>query len=67
MDTNTNEVTQGGKNYIHKERRASSMCRRVRLVNAKLDNIKAKLEEGVLTVSVPKKENTSTSRTIEIE
>jgi len=34
---------------------------------AKLDEIKAKLEEGVLTVSIPKNIKTNTSRKIEIE
>ena len=63
----TEEVNKDGKNYIHRERRASSMSRRVRLANAKLDEIKAKLEEGVLTVTIPKDEKANTSRKIDIE
>ena len=61
------EVNKDGKNYIHRERRAVSMSRRVRLANAKLDKIKAKLEEGVLSVTVPKAEKADTSRKIKIE
>ncbi|MDR2090746.1 MAG: Hsp20/alpha crystallin family protein [Clostridiales bacterium] len=61
------ETNADGKNYIHRERRASSMLRRIRLANAKLDSIKAKLEEGILTVSVPKDEKTGGIRKINIE
>jgi HSP20 family protein len=60
-------VEQDGKNYIHRERRTSSMSRRIRLANTKLDEIKAKLEEGVLTVTVPKQEAVVNSRKIDIE
>ena len=61
------EVNNDGKNYIHRERRASSMSRRVRLADAKLDEIKAKLEDGVLSVTIPKNIKTSISRKIDIE
>ena len=61
------EVSNDGKNYIHRERRVSSMSRCIRLANASLGEIKAKLEEGVLTVTIPKVEKTSTSRKIDIE
>jgi HSP20 family protein len=60
-------ATQDGKNYIHRERRVSSMSRRVRLANAKLNEIKAKLEEGVLNVSIPKQTEANTTRKIDIE
>ena len=63
----TEEENTEGKNYIHRERRASSMSRRVRLADAQLDDIKAKLEEGILSVSIPKKDKVSTMRKIEIE
>jgi len=55
------------KNYIHRERRVSSMSRRVRLAGAKLDDIKAKLEEGVLTVVIPKDIKVNTRQKIDIE
>ena len=61
------EVEKDGKNYIHKERRAYAMKRTVRLANSKLDEITAKLESGVLTVTVPKDLNASISQKIEIE
>ena len=61
------EVNKDGKNYIHRERRISSMARRIRLANASLNEIKAKLEEGVLTVTIPKDEKASTSRKIDID
>ena len=63
----TEEVNGENKNFIHRERRSSSMSRRVRLANASLNDIKAKLEEGVLTITIPKDEKMSTSRKIEIE
>jgi len=61
------EENKEGKNYIHRERRSSSMSRRVRLAEAKLDEIKAKLDDGVLTVIVPKDIKTEVSRRISIE
>ncbi len=61
------EVNKDSKGYIHRERRTTSMSRRIRLANAKSDEIKAKLEEGVLTVAIPKQEQIDTSRKIEIE
>jgi HSP20 family protein len=63
----TEEVNNDGKNFIHRERRASSMSRRVRLAGANLGEIKAKLDDGVLTVTVPKDIKTSSSRKIDIE
>jgi len=63
----TEETNDESKNYIHRERRASSMSRRIRLANAALDEIKAKLEEGILTVTIPKYEKSANSRKIEIE
>jgi len=61
------DVNKDGKNYIHRERRASTMSRRVRLSGAKLDEIKAKLEDGVLNIVIPKDIKASTSRKIDIE
>ena len=61
------EVNADEKNFIHRERRSSSMCRHIYLANANLSDITAKLEDGVLTVSVPKVEKAVTSRKIDIE
>jgi len=43
------------------------MSRGVRLVGAKLDEISAKLEDGVLRVTVPKEVKVNNSRKITIE
>lgn len=61
------EVDNSNKNYIHKERRASSMSRRIRLANVDLDNIKAKVENGILHITIPKIDQTKNSRKITIE
>ena len=61
------EVNNDNKSFIHRERRVSSMSRRVRLADAKLEDVEAKLEDGVLVVSVPKEIKTSASRKINIE
>lgn len=55
------------KNYIHRERRYSSMSRNIFLSHADPESIKAKLSDGVLTVSVAKKQQSDNSKTIEIE
>jgi len=61
------EANKDGKNYIHRERRSVSMSRRVRLAGADLGAIKAKLEDGVLTVTIPKEDKAEVQRKIEIE
>lgn len=61
------ETNREGKNYIHRERRTSSMSRRVRLINANLDDIKAKLDNGVLTITVAKDKEVTNLKKIEIE
>ena len=60
-------VEDKGERYIHKERRTSSMSRSVRLMDAKLDEIKAKLDQGVLTITIPKWVKEDAPRRIEIE
>lgn len=55
------------KNYIHKERRYSSMSRSVYLADTIGDNIKAKLENGTLSIVVPKNEKKENKHKIEIE
>jgi HSP20 family protein len=63
----TETGNKDGKTYIHRERRSSSMGRRIRLANAKLSEVTAKLEEGVLTITIPKDEQAVSSRKIDIE
>lgn len=55
------------KNYIHRERRYTSMQRNVFLAEAADEGIKAKLEDGVLIITVPKKVHKDKSKAIEIE
>ncbi len=55
------------KNFIHRERRVSSMRRSVYLGDADAENIRAKLDNGVLKVSVPIKAPVDNTRRIEIE
>lgn len=43
-----------GKNYLHKETREWSATRGVYLKDAAVEGLSAKLEDGVLTVNVPK-------------
>ena len=54
------------KNFIHRERRVNSSGRRIRLENANFGEAKAKLEDGVLIVSIPKEIKSNESNKIEI-
>jgi HSP20 family protein len=60
------ETKEDRENYIHRERRVSSMSRRVRLANVKPEEIKAKLEDGVLSIAIPKRAEAANNRKIEI-
>lgn len=60
-------IEDNNKNFVHRERRYCSMSRSVYLANSKLDDIKAKLENGVLTVKIQKKEKAVNSHKIDIE
>mgnify|MGYP000851338908 FL=1 len=55
------------KNYIHRERRVSSMSRSVYLGDVDPDGVAAKLENGVLKITVPSKTPVEKSRRIEIQ
>lgn len=63
-EENINEET---KHYIHKERRSSSMSRGIYLADAKSDGVKAKLDNGVLSIIVPKQEKTENMIKIDID
>jgi len=54
------------KNYVHKERKFTSMSRKIYLRDVKEDEIDAKLENGVLTITVPKVERTERVKQIDI-
>lgn len=61
------ETSKEKENYIHQERRVTSMSRRVRLANSRPGQAKAKLEEGILSITVPKLDAACDSCSIEIE
>lgn len=50
------EIKEEKENYIRRERRTSSMTRSFALENVIADKAAAKFENGVLTVTLPKKE-----------
>jgi HSP20 family protein len=60
-------IEEKNKNYIHKERRYSSMSRSIMLADAESSGIKAKLDNGLLTVCVPKKNKPSSQIVIDVE
>jgi len=55
------------KNYIHRERRFSSMQRNIFLSDAESEGITAKLVEGILRISIPKRENKKSTIDIEVQ
>lgn len=55
------------ENYVHRERRYSSMSRGVYVPDAETKGISAKLEDGVLKVTVPKSKDKGGQNRIEIE
>lgn len=56
-----------GKNYLHRERRYCSMSRSVYLADAQAEGIKAKLNDGVLNIVVPKVDVKSGALKVDIE
>lgn len=60
-------INEEKKNYIHRERRRSSMSRSIYLKDAKSEDIKASLENGVLKITVPKESRSNNSIKIDID
>ena len=60
-------INEENNNYIHKERRYSSMSRNIYLEDAKSEGIKASLENGVLKITVPKEPKPSNTKKIDID
>lgn len=56
-----------GGNYVYRERKHASMKRSMVLKDGDEDAISAKLENGVLTVTVPKKHHNDGARKISID
>jgi HSP20 family protein len=63
----TENIEEKDKNYLHRERRSTSMSRNIVLADAAADGIKAKLDNGVLSITVPKKVKADNSVIIDIE
>ncbi len=55
------------KNYIHRERRSFSASRSIYLGDADAQGIKAKLDDGILKISVPRAKQIDNTRKIDIE
>lgn len=58
---------ESSKNYIHRERRICSMSRNIFLKDAASEGVKAKLEDGILKIEIPKRMTPETSKMITIE
>ena len=61
------KINEEKKNYIHRESRFASMSRSVYLADADAKGIKAKLDNGVLNITVPRQEKGARADRIEIE
>ena len=59
-------LEEKNKNYIHRERRLSSMERVILLSDEAESEVKAKLDNGILTINIPKKEKAEKTLKIEI-
>lgn len=54
------------KNYIHRERKSSKMVRRMFFKDVDEENMSAKLEGGILEITIPKKPEEKKNKKIEI-
>jgi len=61
------EKEDNKKNYIHRERVYSRMQRSIYLPEAAAENVKAKLDNGILTIKVPKVITNEQTYKIDIE
>ena len=61
------QLNEEKENYVHRERRVSSMQRGIYLKNVKSDAIEARLEEGILKIVAPKLEIEEHKYRIEIK
>ena len=55
------------KKYVHKEMRYSSMSRTLYFENVTRENLKAKLNDGILSINLPKTSKTDNDQYIDIE
>ena len=63
----TESEEEQGKNYLHKETHEWSATRGVYLKDAAVEGLSAKLEDGVLTVNVPKQQEKANVTKISID
>lgn len=56
-----------GKNYIHRERKSSKMMRRMFFKDVDQENMTAKLDGGILEITIPKKTEEKKNKKIEIK
>ena len=61
------EVNEENKNYIRRERSYGEYSRTFNLGDADAENVDAKFEKGTLLITVPKKDESLTKKTIEIK
>lgn len=61
------EKDEKDKNYIRRERSYGKYSRSFYVGDVNEEEIKAKVENGILKISLPKKEQVETKKTIEIE
>ncbi|MDD3392527.1 MAG: Hsp20 family protein [Bacilli bacterium] len=61
------EVNDESKNYIRKERVSKKMQRSFYVGESDINNIKAELTNGLLKITIPKREELENKKTIEIE
>lgn len=65
--TKSKEDNEDGKRYIKRERVYGSFKRQFYIGDVNHEDIKAEFKDGILKVSVPKQEQISNKKTIEIE
>jgi HSP20 family protein len=65
--TKSESIEEKDKNYLHRERRYTSMSRNILLADADASGVKAKLDNGILCVTVPKQTKANTGVVIDIE
>lgn len=61
------KVNEEKKNYIHRESRYTSMSRSIYLADADSKGIKARLDNGLLSITVPRQEKSVKAEKIAIE
>jgi HSP20 family protein len=61
------QTEENRKTYLHRERRTTSMSRSIYLQDAAPDGVKAKMDNGILNITVAKKPRNELFRKIDIE